>query len=262
MIKRSCFLFAGALVLWLSGCTTAPVSDVPTEPVDVGVPKMLPPAAVVGTWRGVIPCADCPGINYNLSLGADNRFEETLIYQDRDVQPFTRTGTWGVKEGRVELQAAENGATPTLFELTQAGELNMLDQDGKPITTALAPMYLLRRDTALIEDNPSLWNEKRRRGIDFVATGNEPGWSLEIDLEQSMTFRTLPSESISIETPVPDPLQSGNKTVYRATTEEGELQVEIMEQPCEDTMSGKVSPYLVRVNAKGISFKGCGMYLQ
>lgn len=246
----------------LSGaaCTTGSVSDIYTQPVDVGVAKTVEPAAVVGTWRGVIPCADCPGINYNLSLNANNTFEETLVYQDRDVQPFTRTGTWRINEGQVELGSANNSGT-SRFSLTPEGNLNMLDQEGKPVTSELAPMYLLRRDTTLIEDNPALWSEKRRLGIDFVATGNEPGWSLEVDLDKGMFFKTLPSESIAMETAVPTQAKSGKVTTYSATTDAGELKVEIVHQPCEDTMSGKVSPYLVRVTAKGINFKGCGTYL-
>lgn len=257
-MKRVFTALLMGVMLCGSGCTTSPGAEVATEPVDVG--KTIAPAAVVGTWRGVIPCADCPGINYNLSLSADNRFEETMIYQDRDVQPYTRGGTWRLSKGKLELESSDT-RSPTSFELAPNGELNMLDREGKPITTALAPMYRLKRDTAQPEDNPALWSKKRELGVDFVATGNEPGWSLEIDLEESMNFRTLPSESIALETPVPDPVTEGNKTTYSATTEAGKLEVEIIKQPCEDTMSGKVSPYLVRVTAKGINFKGCGMYL-
>ncbi|WP_170866172.1 copper resistance protein NlpE N-terminal domain-containing protein [Pontibacter flavimaris] len=228
----------------------------------VSAGKTKEPASVAGTWRGVIPCADCPGINYTLRLNEDNTFEGTLTYQERDVEPFTRTGTWRLHAGKVALEAADNGTVPTLFELTKTGELNMLDQEGKPITTGTAPLYVLRKDSDFAEDNPILREERRERGLDFVATGNEPGWLLEIDLEKSIRFKTLPSESISMETPVPAALRSGNITTYLATSEAGELEVEIIEQPCEDTMSGKVSPYLVRVKVNGINFRGCGEYLQ
>jgi uncharacterized membrane protein len=119
----------------------------------------------------------------------------------------------------------------------------------------------LAKDNNLPEDNPQLWKAKRKLGIEFVATGNEPGWVLEIDKEKDMFFKTLPTESIAINTPTPVSVTKGNRTIYKSTTEAGELEVELIEEPCEDSMSGKVSAYKVRVTAKGIKFNGCGMYL-
>lgn len=240
----------------LTGCTT---SELSTEPVDVAATGSRLPSSLFGTWRGVIPCADCPGIDYNLSLNEDNTFEETMVYQERDVTPYTRTGTWQISNGVLQLTGPDT--TMMQFDLSTAGELNMLDQNGQRITTPLADRYSLRRDNTLAEDNPELWNEKRRLGIDFVATGNEPGWSLEMDLEKGIYFKTLPTETIAIDAAITTPEKKGNVTTYRSKTDDGELVVELIEQPCEDSMSGKNLPYAVRVTAKGMQFIGCGMYL-
>lgn len=255
-MKRLCIYLMLYLVAATVGCTT---SDISTEPVDVVPSGSRLPSSVLGTWRGVIPCADCPGINYNLSLNEDNTFEETMVYQERDVEPYTRSGTWRITNG--VLQLAGPDTLLTQFDLSVAGELNMLDSQGKRINTPLADRYSLRRDTALPESNTSLWDEKRRLGVDFVATGNEPGWALEIDLEKGMYFRTLPSETIALDTPMPQPVKEGNATFYRGVVNGEELIVELLQQPCKDTMSGQMSPYLVRVTAKGIQFSGCGAYL-
>lgn len=245
------------LLLGISACTT---SDIRTEPVDVTVGEDRLTSSLIGTWRGVIPCADCPGINYNLSLNNDNTFEETMIYQERDVTPYTRTGTWQIRNGILQLSGAAD-TTQTQFDMSVGGELHLLDQEGKRITTNLADHYVLRRDLKLEEAHPGLWDEKRRLGIDFVATGNEPGWALEIDLEKGMYFRTLPTETIVLETAMPSRDKQGNTITYRGNSDGNELLVELIEQDCKDTMSGKVSPFTVRVTAKGIQFNGCGMYL-
>lgn len=248
------------LLVWIGmaavACTT---SEVSTEPVDVAVGESRLPYSVVGTWRGVIPCVDCPGINYNLSLNEDNTFEETMVYQERDIDPLTRTGTWRISNGILQLSNSDTAQTQ--FDLSIGGELHMLNPAGKRFNSKLADSYRLRRDTGLAEDNTELWNEKRRLGLDFVATGNEPGWALEIDLEKGMFFKTLPNESIALDTPIPEPEKKGTTVIYRGKAESGELIVELTEQSCEDTMSGKVSAYTVRVTAKGIQFNGCGMYL-
>ncbi|MBJ6118562.1 copper resistance protein NlpE N-terminal domain-containing protein [Pontibacter sp. BT310] len=244
------------LVTIVSGCTT---SELSTEPVDVAVGESRLPCSVIGVWRGVIPCADCPGINYNLSLNEDNTFEEMMTYQERDVEPFSRTGTWNITDGTLTLVAQDT--TRTQFDLSIGGELHMLDQSGKRITTNLADKYRLRKDDNLSQASPELWNEKRRLGVDFVATGNEPGWALEIDQEKGMYFKTLPSETIAIETAIPEIVNKGKTITYKATAETGDLIVELTAQPCEDTMSGKMSTHTVRVKAKGIEFNGCGMFL-
>src|SRR5690606_1048363 len=41
------------------------------------------------------------------------------------------------------------------------------------------------------ERNPAVFLERFNRGIDFVATGNEPFWSVDIDFEGSMHFKHM-----------------------------------------------------------------------
>ena len=244
------------LVAIVSGCTT---SELSTEPVDVAAIESRLPGSVIGVWRGVIPCADCPGINYNLRLNEDNTFEETMTYQERDVEPYTRTGTWNITDGTLTLVGPDT--TRTQFDLSMGGELHMLDQSGKSITTNLADKYRLRKDENLSEASAELWDEKRRLGVDFIATGNEPGWALEIDQEKGMYFKTLPSETITLETAIPEIVNNGKTIIYKAASETGDLLVELTAQPCEDTMSGKISTHTVRVKAKGIEFNGCGTFM-
>ncbi|MBB6612069.1 copper resistance protein NlpE N-terminal domain-containing protein [Pontibacter sp. Tf4] len=255
-MKRILTVLVAGATLIVAGCTT---SELSTEPVDVAPAGSRLPSTLFGTWSGVIPCADCPGINYNLDLNEDNTFEETMVYQEREVEPYTRTGTWQIRNGVLQLSGPDT--TITQFDLSTAGELYMLDQQGRRITSGLAENYTLRRTMHNTEDNSGLWDEKRRLGIDFIATGNEPGWSLEIDLEKGMYFKTLPTETIALQTAATSPEQKGKTTTYRSKSENGELVVEITEQPCEDTMSGKQSSYSVKVTAKGMEFIGCGMYL-
>lgn len=112
------------------------------------------------------------------------------------------------------------------------------------------------------------WVSKSQEGIDFIATGNEPFWSVEIDFQKMMTFNTM-EEPNKMSTPVPDPVrpQDVNAISYRANTEKGNLYVTIFKEKCTDSMSGLESPYKVRVSMKpGDSdeyqdFMGCGRYI-
>ncbi len=120
-------------------------------------------------------------------------------------------------------------------------------------------------DTAEVAD---IWLQKEQRGVDFVAMGNEPSWSLEIDFEKSMIFTSL-NEPDTVVTPVPEGLLRDNITAtsFTAETENGSLGITISERPCADVMSGEGFEYTVSVSAKtnelteAVEYNGCGRYL-
>ena len=103
---------------------------------------------------------------------------------------------------------------------------------------------------------------------DFKATGNEPFWSLEMDFDNMMLFKSL-SYPVEIITPVPKPetAQDHQVTRYRAVTEKGELIVQITPETCSDSMSDQKFPFRVRVSVKSpaasdyTDFEGCGRHL-
>ncbi len=115
--------------------------------------------------------------------------------------------------------------------------------------------------------NPSFYQEKFVRGIDFFARGNEPNWTLEIDLEKGMSFSEM--NGIEINTPAVKgvKVQDADVTNFRAQVESGEISVTIIKVECQDNMSGEMFDYNVRVTvrmsneADYIEFNGCGRYL-
>lgn len=112
------------------------------------------------------------------------------------------------------------------------------------------------------------WLKKSQEGIDFIATGNEPFWSVEIDFEKSMTFSTMDAPD-KMSTPVPEPIrpQDVDAISYRANTDKGNLYVTLFKEKCADSMSGLESPYRVQVSFKAgdsdnyEEYTGCGRYL-
>src|SRR5690606_19282658 len=61
-----------------------------------------------GTYSGILPCADCPGIRTTIALDADGRFERTLAWLESGVAPRTESGTfsWNAAGSAVLLQDA------------------------------------------------------------------------------------------------------------------------------------------------------------
>ncbi|MGH7726613.1 MAG: MliC family protein [Candidatus Eiseniibacteriota bacterium] len=110
-------------------------------------------------------------------------------------------------------------------------------------------------------NNPAkaVWADAKLRGIDFRATGNEPGWMLEI-ADGARIDLVLDYGATSVHTPAPPPTVDG-RAVYHAVTEAHDLTVTIEPTPCQDSMSGADFPSRVTVLIDGKTYKGCGRAL-
>ncbi len=101
------------------------------------------------------------------------------------------------------------------------------------------------------------WEDARRRGVEFRAVGNEPGWSLEIQAGQSLLF-VGDYGMRRVATPDPGVQQQGAIRSYHARTESADLVVEITAGDCADTMSGEPFPSQVVVTLNNEVYHGCG----
>lgn len=98
----------------------------------------------VGSYEGMIPCADCPGIKVELSLDNKDNYTKKMTYIDREPDnTFITSGrfTWNDKEKIIRLGGNDDG------EIYKAkGEsLLMLDRQGNEITGSNADRYILNR---------------------------------------------------------------------------------------------------------------------
>lgn len=120
-------------------------------------------------------------------------------------------------------------------------------------------------DTAAMRIDP--WAEARRRGVDFRALGQEPGWYLEIDDGVRIHLVADYGER-EAETPAPAPRvdSAGALLTYDARTEAHALSVVIHrepeERPCRDGMSGFAFAATVSVRLDTMTYRGCGRWLR
>lgn len=88
-----------------------------------------------GRYRGVLPCASCPGIETELALKSDGRFELLQVYKEEESEPFITLGQWQAKEGAdsvFELLSDDQNDEPRYFELDDSGA-TALDRKGQRI---------------------------------------------------------------------------------------------------------------------------------
>ena len=108
----------------------------------------------------------------------------------------------------------------------------------------------------------AVWEHAKLNGVDFRATGNEPGWHLEITLGQSMVLVTdYGSSSYRFDTPEPIVDQSSRISIY--TTQQGKhrITVNLQGKPCIDSMSGRRYEVSATVQLDQQRYRGCGRAL-
>ena len=145
-----------------------------------------------GTYSGVLPCADCPGIETTITLHADGRYERKLDYLERSVEPWVDSGSFSWNAAGSAVTLREPGGAGQHFMVGE-NTLRQLDLDGNPIAGALAGHYVLHkhlRDPA-IEDRT--WRLTELRGQPVARAGA----FLVLDAEQALASGNASCNSFS-----------------------------------------------------------------
>ena len=102
----------------------------------------------------------------------------------------------------------------------------------------------------------------------FKATGNEPFWGIKIGNDQ-IVFTSLITGKESITFPAVDAIRAmdANVRMYKVSNETTSATITIQQLDCQDSMSGAISPYSVKVEIKNNSeleakkLSGCGKFI-
>ncbi len=206
------------------------------------------------SYSGVIPCADCPAIEYRLYLEED-QFTEFRTYMDRNPEPFVASGTWSVSSDSLSLTSADGESISTF--LYDGDSITMLDQEMNRVSGPTAEMYILNKDlemTSILNRHQQL----RQEGVLLTASGNEPFWSVRINQNGDVIFQTPEME----ESGTISQTNSENGTmIWHADIDENYI-ITSQSTPCKDSMSGFQFTHTVSVQ-KGLNSQltGCGRYL-
>lgn len=121
--------------------------------------------------------------------------------------------------------------------------------------------------TASDHPKAAFLNEKWQNGIVFYAIGNEPSWSININKNKSVLFKSLGGEQYTA-TSISKLASIDTKSItYRSTNNQGELIITLSKENCGDTMSDESFSYKVssQIKVKGKkefdTYKGCGNFV-
>jgi heat shock protein HslJ/uncharacterized membrane protein/uncharacterized lipoprotein NlpE involved in copper resistance len=208
----------------------------------------------MGVYTGVTPCADCEGIYTRLEFIDSVTYIKSSKYLGKSSRSFLDMGQWSIQNDSVIAITAHGTSQHYLCEGTA---LVMLNQEGKRIKGPLANYYKLMKGEPEGKKN---WNTKIDEGVDFVALGNEPSWSMELDFDKNIRFTTLDGDSVV--TRLPKPSIKDYSISYTIASESDTLQITFSPVGCINNMSGAYSDYSVEVKLNDqAKATGCGEFI-
>ena len=249
------FIFP-VLLIMIAACNSnqPPASQADSTLSNTGtdtVTTATPAPPVAGTYQGTLPCADCPGMDYQLSLYSNHSFSELVAYRGRG-QGIASVDTGHWKQATDSTVILEKKKDSSSFLLAE-GKLLVLDAKGNRIGGVLASNYVLKPVEG--GDRRALLAEKAKASIRFTANGNEPGWTLDLD-KKKIYFHTMNNDSLQVSLPAARP---NTDTLKVYTTKD--ITVSIRNTMCIDDMSGLMRPNTVQVQVKDKTYQGCGEYI-
>lgn len=127
----------------LAACNSTPGNTASTDSSNKTVAPQTP---IVNTenYVGILPCADCEGINISLQLNNDSSYIMNSVYEgnrvDSSHNQFEDTGKWSIHANDTLYLSNKNQTTKYIKTDTT---LTQLDGDRKLITGPLAKMFIL-----------------------------------------------------------------------------------------------------------------------
>ncbi len=107
----------------------------------------------------------------------------------------------------------------------------------------------------------AVWEAARLRGVDFMAMGNEPGWSMEIAGNSVLLVSDYGSSRYRIDNAERTTDQQARATVYRGHDQGKEIGVTLESKACNDTMADTSYETTVTVRLGEQTLYGCGRAL-
>jgi membrane-bound inhibitor of C-type lysozyme len=129
-----------------------------------------------------------------------------------------------------------------------SGEEASLERDGRTVNC------VMNRRASIIED-------AKLSGMDFWATGNEPGWTLEIGSETSVLVMNYGEDHYEFAAPEPSVDAESRRTLYELELDGRALVIELTGEECFDSMGGERFETTVTLEFGGQSYPGCGQAL-
>ena len=186
----------------------------------------------------------------------DRPMGKTMVYECGDVEFITRVGPGEMAlwfEDRYLILSQVRAASGSKY---QEGDVIFWSK-GEEVTLEAAGV---RYSSCQLNNARAPWEDARRRGVEFRAIGNEPGWHMEVRGQQNLLFVGDYGATRIMFTDI-ETTEDREQLHYMAQEGDNSINVTVTETFCTDTMKGEEFPYTVLVQLNGRGYRGCGRVL-
>jgi copper homeostasis protein (lipoprotein) len=139
--------FVAACLCFLAGCNrqepaptppaaTNPAPEVEQAPITDAAPASL--ESLPARYSGVLPCADCTGIRFDIDLRPANVYFLRMTYLGTSPERvYDDIGAWSLASDLRTIALRGARQSPMLFSITNANALRRLDAEGQVIESEL-----------------------------------------------------------------------------------------------------------------------------
>jgi copper homeostasis protein (lipoprotein) len=154
-MKSNLFLFAATAIVIFLGCASqsSTVNNVSSETTSSEENLTFSDNSQNsldwhGTYTGVVPCADCEGIETTILLNQDLTYIIKTKYLGKSKEVFENTGTftWNKEGTSITLEGITNSASQYFVGENTLAQLNV---EGNRITGSLAQNYMLKKESSV-----------------------------------------------------------------------------------------------------------------
>ncbi len=98
-----------------------------------------------GVYKGILPCASCPGISTTITLNLDKTFEKVDVYLEEENATFREKGIFVFTKDGDKIVLHHKNGSKSMYAVGE-NRLIMLDKDGKKSDSPFAEKYELKKE--------------------------------------------------------------------------------------------------------------------
>ncbi len=212
LIKILAGFFLSVFLFSISGCQG--IESIRSKDYSSG--KTTQTLEFPSSYSGILPCASCAGIRYNLNLWPDKAFFLRMTYLGEghgEGDSFYDIGSWGIDDEILTLMGGKESSQ--MFAIRDADTLRKLDVEGKEIQSKLnydlvrsrhfeplqpklpmRGMYSYMADAGLFQECLTGWRLPVAQTGDnaaleaaYIKARREPGEALLVNLDGTIAIR-------------------------------------------------------------------------
>ena len=214
---------------------------------------------LIASLVSLLALVSCSGATTESQAPVDDRFTGYLVW-GHEARSFLscdgdREG-WVVNEVGDELVEISESLTSEPYQemfVEVRGEWEQAPADGfgAEYPEAIRVTELIRAE------NEGFGCRRELDGLLYIASGNEPGWNLEIQAD-GLTLKSMDSPE-GIDFPSAEILNEEDRFIFNASTQDAAISAVLERKRCVDSMSGARYSFAATVDMNGKRFKGCAL---